>query len=317
MAKNAIARWSNPQVLLVATDLLEDHALMLHAIFQARLSRATVILVHVISPSYLATEVHGRAPFVLPSPAVRTVKAKLDEAAMEFQREGILCESIVLNGLLEEEIPLLVKSRSVDRVIVATRNTSGVARLIESSIAEKLIEVLEVPVCVIGRLTRTCPACSTPLARVLLATSLHSSSLMLAGFASALAEVNHAHLTLLHVLDSESMSEQQLELARLAARQKLSALVPNEARHRFQPLILIRVGDPATIILKEAGSLSQDIVILGAPRSSSASRLLSSCVVHRVILESQCPVITIKSTPASPADVIYEVASDEAMSPHR
>ena len=51
MAKNAIARWSNPEVILVATTLLEDHTLMQHAMYQAKLSKASVLLVHVIPPS--------------------------------------------------------------------------------------------------------------------------------------------------------------------------------------------------------------------------------------------------------------------------
>lgn len=316
MAKNAIARWSNPEVILVATTLLEDHTLMLHAMLQAKLSKATVLLVHVIPPSYLITEDNCSAPFVVPSPTARVIREKLDEVVKEFQKEGILCEPIVFHGLPEEEIPLLVKSRSVDRVIVATRNISGVARLIEGSVAEKLIEVLEVPVCVIGRRTHAGATFGTPLERVLLATSLHSTSSLLASFASALAEVNHAHLTLLHVLISESMSEQQFEMTQLAARRRLSALVPNEVRHRFQPLLLVREGDPATIILEEAGSLSQDIVILGSPHSSTASRLFSSSVVHRVVLESHCPVITIKCTPANTTEVVHKVTNIEAMSTH-
>ena len=316
MARNTIARWSNPEVILVATTLLEDHTLMQHAIFQARLSNATVLLVHVIPPSYLKTEGNCSSPFILSSPTVRVIRAKLDEAVKEFQREGILCEPIVLKGLPEEEIPPFVKSRSVDRVIVATRNISGVARLIEGSVAETLIDVLEVPVCVIGRRTREAAAFGTPLGRVLLATSLHSASSLLASFASALAEVSHAHLSLLHVLVSEGMSEQQFEVVQLAARRRLSALVPNEARHRLQPLLLVREGDPATIILEEAGSLSPDIVILGSPHSSTASRLFSSSVAHRVVLESKCPVMTIKSVPGSSAEEVHEVASAEALSTH-
>jgi nucleotide-binding universal stress UspA family protein len=295
MAKNAIARWSNPEVILVATTLLEDHTLMQHAMSQAKLSKASILLVHVIPPSYLITDDDCGAPFVQSSPTARVIRAKLDQAAKEFQLEGILCEPIVLKGLPEEEIPPFVKSRPVDRVIVATRSMSGVARLIEGSVAEKLIDVLEVPVCVIGRRTRAAAAFGAPLKRVLLATSLHSTSSMLASFASALSEVNHAHLSLLHVLVSDGMSEQQFEVAQLAARRQLSTLVPIEATHRFQPLLLVREGDPATIILEEAGLLSPDIVILGSPHSSTASRLLSSSVVRRVIVESKCPVIAIRS----------------------
>ncbi len=308
MAKNAIARWSNPELILVATTLLDDHTLIQHAKYQAKLSKASVLLVHVIPPLPLIIEDDCGSSFVLPSPTVRIIRAKLEQAAGEFQREGILCEPIVLRGLPEVEIPPLVKSRSVDRVIVATRSMSGVARLIEGSVAEKLIDVLAVPVCVIGRRTRAAATFGTPLGRLLLATSLHSTSAMLVNFASALAEVNHAHLALLHVLVSEGMSEQQSEVAKFGCRRQLSALIPNEARHKSPSLFLVREGDPAAIILEEAGSLSSDIVILGSPHSSTASQLFSSSVAHRVVLQSECPVITIKSVPGGSAEEIHKVS---------
>lgn len=316
MARNAIARWSNPEKILVATTLLEDHALMQHAIYQAKLCKASVILVHVIPPSFSISDDDYRSPLVLPSPAIRVIRAKLGQAAHQFQNEGILCEPVVLKGLPEEEIPSLVKSQSIDRVIVATRSMSGVARLIEGSVAEQLIDILEVPVCVIGQRVISAPSFKTPLDRVLLATSLHSTSPLLASFASAFAEVSHAHFTLLHVLMSEGMSEQQFELAQLVARRRLSALIPNEARHRFPPVLLVREGDPATIILEEAGSLLPDIVILGSPQSSTASRLLSSSIVHRVVLESECPVITIKSSPLGSAEQVQESIRAEALLTH-
>ena len=51
MDHGAIVRWSNPELILVATNLLEGQTLILHAIHQAKLSRATVLLVHVIGPA--------------------------------------------------------------------------------------------------------------------------------------------------------------------------------------------------------------------------------------------------------------------------
>jgi nucleotide-binding universal stress UspA family protein len=316
MALNLIVRWSTPGVILVATNLLEGHTLLLHAIYQAKLTRAKVLLVHVVRPSCLRPDVSHEAPSFLPSSAVRTVRAKLDEIVKEFQREGIPCEPIVLAGPPAEQIRRVVKSRSVDRVIVATRYASGIARLVEPSVAEELVTTLDVPVCIIGRRTHPGPACSTPLGRVLLATSLHSRSPMLARFASTLAESNHSPLTLLHVLDTSGMSDQQKELAQVVAYGKLSGLLPTEARHRHEPILLIREGDPATIILDEAGSFPQDVVVLGAPKPSMVSRILTNSVAHRVVVESQSPVITINSANVNAAGEAHEFTRTEEMSTH-
>lgn len=313
MAKDAIARWSYPETILVVTDPFENHPLVLYAISLARLSGAKVLLVDVIPPSPLPTEVSDRRKFALRSPAIRTIGAPLEETAQEFRREGISCDPIVLQGRPEIELPRLVEAKSVDWLVIATRNTSGVARLIEEPNVEKLMEVLDVPICVIGRRAMASAAPDFSCRRILLATSLHSTSLMLASFASAFAEANHAHLTVLHVLVSNGNSEQQFELDRMAARQKLTALLPNKARQRFQPLLLIREGDPAAVILDVANSLSQDIVIIGSSHPPNPSRLISSRVVRRLVVDSRCPVISVRPAASSLNQEVRQMAISETV----
>jgi nucleotide-binding universal stress UspA family protein len=296
MTENAIVRWSTPEVILVATNLFDGYSLIMHAIYQAKLSRARVLLVHVNPISSFKSEATYGLPTRLPSPLVRSVKARLEEMAADFRREGVECEPIVLKGVPEAEIPLIVKTRCVDRVLVATRNASGIARLAGVSVAEELIAGLDVPVCIVGRRNHPGAACNTPLGRVLLATTLHLDSLLLAGVASALAESNHAQLTLLHVLNTEGMSERERESALAMTQRRVSALVPNQSAHRIPPNFLVHEGDPATIILREAGSMAQDLIILGSPHPSKVSWALDTSVVRRVVIESQCPVIVIRPT---------------------
>jgi nucleotide-binding universal stress UspA family protein len=316
MKGNAIARRSNPDVILVATNLLEGQTYLLHAIYQARLSRAIILLVHVITRSGLRSDASEVAPSLALDPAIHAARMKLDEFAEEFQFEGVVCETIVMTGDPAEQISLVAKSRAVDRLILAARYESGPTRMVEASVAEKVIATVDIPVCFIGRLIHPSPACDAPLGGVLCATSLHSNSSQAVCFASALAELNHAHLTLLHVLDTEGMSEQGRQLARFAARQRLCASLPTEARHRDHPNFLIREGDPALIILAEALSRSQDFVILGSHHNQMASRPLMNGVVRRVIHESHCPVITINTDSASSPRGIHELTSSEAMSIH-
>ncbi len=306
MAQSAILRWSNPKVILVATSLVDGHALILQAIYQARLSKARVLLVHVIPQSGVMSEANFGARALLPGRVVGDSRAKLDEMARLFQLEGVECEPIALRGIPEEEIQQLVRSRSVDRVIVAARNASGVARLVGMSVADELIARLDVPVCVVGRQTRSGAAPETPLGRVLLATSLHMGSFLLAEFAGALAELNHSQLSLLHVLETEGMSKQQRELARVIAQDRMSALIPNQTGRGVQPILMIREGDPAAIILAEAGLMPQDLVILGSPDHSVVSWLLGTSVASRIMIEAQCPVITIRPTMAWTTEYLHE-----------
>lgn len=316
MTKSAYIRWSSPELILVATNLLEGHKLTLHAIYQARRSNAKVLLVHVVPPSSWRTQSYDEMPSPLPSHLLRNVKVKLDEMAREFQRENVECESILLKGLPEEQIALLVKSRSVDRVILATRNVTGVARLAEGSVVEDLIASLQIPVCVIGRRTHPGAASDTPLGRVLLATSFCLDSLLLAGFAGALTELNHSQLALLHVLKTDGMSVRERNLARAMAQRRLCALVPNQSARRVQPAFLVREGDPATIILREAGAMSQDLVILGSSRPSKVSRLCDTSVFNRVVVDLECPVITIRPTEEAIAEYLRDLGGSPNSSPN-
>jgi nucleotide-binding universal stress UspA family protein len=305
MSQNLVVRWSKPEVILVATNLLEGQSLILHGIYQAKLSNAQVLLVHVIpslSPAVNASP--GVAPSFLPSPTVGAVHAELAKAVKEFQREGILCEPIVLSGSPAEEIALLALSRGADRVICATRYASGIARLVEASIAEALIATVDAPVCIIGRHAQTYPKDAPPPRRILLATSLHTGSSVLVEFASALAETNNAQLTLLHVINTEGISEQRREMIRFGARQKLSELFQGDSRYKRQPDLIVGEGSPATVILDMVRSMSQDAVILGSPHSAHSCGFLSDGVVHRVVVESICPVMIVKSCAACSAEHI-------------
>ncbi len=309
MTQSSIVRWSNPRVILVATNLLEGNGFSLHAINQARLSNSKVLLVHVIQSCLARTESMDEMPTIVPLYQVVSPLAKLNEMADAFQRAGIDCDQIVLRGNPEKQIPLLVKARSVDRVIVSNRNMSGVSRFLEGSVAEELIGTLEVPVCVIGRRARPDVQQGTPLRRILVATSFEPVDELIVAFASTLAEFNGAHLTVLHVLDSARMSGQERELARFASRKRLLELIPKEARHRDQPLCVVREGDPAEIIAFESRSTSQDLLILGSPYPSVLSWLLGTSVVHRVIVDSPCPVVTIR--PRDPIDEFINAAAAE------
>ncbi len=312
MAQSVIARWSSPEVILVATNLLEGPTLIQHAIFQAQLTKAKVLLVHVVLPSNLRASVPERTTISLLDPSVRAAKTKLEEIAREFQRQGVSCEPIVLTGNPAEQIAQLARSRAVDRVIAATRYAAGVARLVEASIAEELIMAVDIPVCIIGRHAHPVAAFGTSLRGILLATSLPPVNPLLTNFASSIAELNNAQLTLLHVLDTANMGEQQREIARLGARRGLAALVPNGARHSRHPVFLVCEGEPAAEILDKACSMSQGLIILGSPHPSMFPRSFTNSVAHHVALESQCPVITIKPSLMSPATEIHELASAKA-----
>ena len=291
---DALHRWGKPDAILVATTLKDIPHLVPHAIAQAKLSAAKVLLAHVIEPSYLRTHPAAGAPFVIPEPAIREVQDELGRIVKQFQWKGVLCEPVVLKGLAEEQIPALVKQRNIDRVIVGTRSAGFVERTLLGSVADDLLHELDVPVCVIGPHVRPQVQMDREPGSILFATSLHHTGEQAAQFAIDLANLYQSRLTLLHVMRTTGASENERRRLRHQKEDELSSLITEEARLWASPSIAIREGDPAGEILAESAEMSAELIVLGATGASKASRLLATGVAYRVIAEAKVPVITLR-----------------------
>jgi nucleotide-binding universal stress UspA family protein len=294
MEKGVPHLWSRPDPILVATNLHDAPHLVPHAIAQARQSDAKVLLVHVIEPAYLRTGPVEGPPFVLPGPTVRSVQAKLNRIAKQFQHDGILCEPIVLKGLPAEELPALIRQRDVYRVIVGTRSAEAIDRILWGSVAENLLHEVDVPVCVIG--PHVCPQIRPEQEpkSILFATSFHHKSKKSAQLALEIANLNQARLTLLHVLPPKIIGTEDHAELHAQREQDLLNLITEETKLWSSPSISIREGDAATEILAEAAKVSADLIVLGTTNASKTARLMKTGVVHRVIAETKAPVITLR-----------------------
>lgn len=140
------------QRLLVALDSTATSRLALeHAAALARLSGATVVLLHVLesfrhvsgfeSPKVYAEEV---------LPRMRAAgRELLDEAAAPLREQGIEVETVLLEGS-DERVAELIARRAeeagVDMVILGTHGRRGVNRLLLGSDAEHVARIAPVPV---------------------------------------------------------------------------------------------------------------------------------------------------------------------------
>jgi nucleotide-binding universal stress UspA family protein len=299
MTESIIRRWSNPETILVVTDLLEGPSMLLHATHQASLSGAKILLAHVIRPSTLRVGSGMGMPWILPNAALHVVQAALDNMTHMFEQNGITCDPVLLRGAVTEQIPALVRSRNVDRVIVAARNACGVERLLVGSSADGLAAVLDVPVCIVGQSAHHPGlADQSGPGRVLVATSFRPSSSLCVEFASELAKKHHASLTMLHVIESARLcggpQYMEAQAATGDAYRKLADGVPAATRQQSHIDLEVRMGDVAAEILKLAGAQRYDFIVLGSPPDSVVSRILGSSVIHRIISEAECPVFTVK-----------------------
>ena len=285
-------RWSKPDTILVATNLLDAPHIRPHVIAQARLSGAKVLLVHVIQPS-LSMNLTDGPHFVLPSPTLRSVQGRLNEIVKELQYEDILCEPIVLKGSPGEQIPALIHERRVDRVIVGTRGAEALGRILLGSVADDLLHHVDVPVCVVGPRVRSQVFANRKPTSILVATSFRSQRPPSVQLAVEFAALYHAHLTLLHVVSEEHTSEERCQRLRKQAHDELATLIAERGDVQVRVTVRIRGGTPSERITAFGSKIQAEFIVLGASAASRASRLLAAGVVHRVIAEAGVPVMTL------------------------
>jgi len=292
MIDSALYRWSHPKRILVATNLLDGPSVMLHAVQQAKISHAEILLVHVIRPAQFRVGRDSEQPFVLPGPALRAAQAALNQLTCTFEREGILCEPIILKGNPVDQISLLVKDRDVDRVIVASEVHRGIERLLIGSLAEELAGTLDIPVCIVGH--RACYQGEHTRPKVLVATSFRPGSSLCARFGAELAKASGGSLTLLHVMETRPADPAACRHARRDVFQKLRNSLGEDEAAELKLRLEVRGGYPAAEILEASRSPQHDLIILGSPAESLVIRIMGSSVIHQILGEANCPVLIVK-----------------------
>jgi nucleotide-binding universal stress UspA family protein len=297
MKKTAIQRWTSPDIILVATNLFDTPRLVPHAIAQAKITGARVLLVHILEFSLRRPHRTEGLSFFSRNPTLRSAQHKLDRIRKDLKREGVVCDAYVVEGSPAKELAALVREREIDQVILGTHSHTALGRVFLGSVADGLLDALEVPIYVVGPLVGPPPSPGQQPKSILFATSLHCEVGLSAQFAFELAAVSQSRLTLLHVIRVGNGSPEVHSQKRELRKSKLLDLLKVNSELHFPVATEIREGSPAEAIVAAAKEVAADLILLGASSSSKASRLLCPAVAHRVISESTVPVLTIRQIP--------------------
>jgi len=77
------------------------------------------------------------------------------------------------------------------------------------------------------------------------------------------------------------------------AKEKLKGIVASHLEG-IETQIVVRIGDPAKIIVQCAESLAADVVVMATHGRTGISRVLMGSVTERVLRDSPCPVLTVR-----------------------
>jgi nucleotide-binding universal stress UspA family protein len=292
-----LRQWCTPEVILVATNIIDELNILPHVINQAKRGPSRIILVHVPSRDRSTAQ-------------IQEIQISLDRMARRLRWLGFTCEPLVLPGPPELEIPLLVQSRCVDRVLFAFEDSPDLTKTRAPLLAELLLPLLDVPTCAIGRLVS--PSSGTLIRNITLAISADSKCEVPLSFASRLAQELHAKLNLFHVFDGRAGEASPRTAQAVAAR--LPSPTWREAELFCPTEITVREGDASGEILKYCTSTKQDLLILCSPGDVTSQLAFRRSVSFAVIAEAHCPVFVLKSEPAIVGSVIAGSVSPEKFS---
>ena len=305
--------WSDPAVILVATDLSDTERLMPFALEQAASTGGRLILLHVLAPSEaMAVDAVGM-PYYDPAGAMEFATKTLETWSAMARSRNIPCDVLVREGHPAQQVLSAARQFRADRVLLGTRSRGKMSKLLLGSVAEQVLRSANRPVMTVGPEAHLQVDEANPDRVVLHATTLREASRPSAALACQIASSMEAKLILLHVLPPmDEMKRKGLPTGLdSAALQELRILASETACGCSAPIEPHVVhGNPSIEILAEAAHRGACLVVLGATKRSAFENLTRDRTVYKVLAHARCPVLTLREPRVSKEeDVIAHLAT--------
>jgi len=215
-------------------------------------------------------------------------------AELEKKEElhGVRYEEIVRPGDVWNTIAELIADKHIDLIVMGTHGDGGIRKLFLGSTAEKVTRHATCPVLTVGPHVEL--ASLHRFSRILYATDFSCGSLKALTYALSLAEEDRADLTLLHVIESQSVSEAELLEWKRQDRERLLRMIPTDSDLAYQPEIEVEIGIPEVEIVRLADTRKAELIVMGSHSGGAASTHLPWTTLHQVLRNAHCPVLTVR-----------------------
>ena len=312
MERERASRQVGFKQILVGTDFSEpSRRALAYALLLARQYDSQIRVLHVVSPE-------PRQPIPLdPLPRELNRQQLLAKAEVQkLEQENGLREARhtieVVAGKVSEVISSIIDRDHSDLLVLGTRGRGGLKKLALGSVAEQAVRLASCPVLTVGPRVAS-PKPDAIFKSILFATDFGAASTRAFPLALRLAEEYGAKLALIHLLPPVSFADigaggygaaayAEKDLAAWHERlgeegvQKLKALIPSDARLASEPLYIVETHFLPDGILEAAAVQHSDLIVMGANQtwSSRVAAHLPWAVLHEVMCEVRCPVLTVR-----------------------
>jgi nucleotide-binding universal stress UspA family protein len=205
---------------------------------------------------------------------------------------------VVSEGLATDAILSLAAAESIDLIVMGTHGRRGLDRFLIGSVTERVVRKAACPVLTVhGRAAEFAEAGRLPTThggKVLLCTDLSDRSRRAFDDGWLLAAEYGGELTLVHVLDTGSMSR-SIKAPLTDAWNYLKTLPLPEGCSLPPSNVVVRVGRPYEQIIALATEGVFDVVVMSARGEGVRDPAVFGSTTHRVIQLGPCPVLVVPS----------------------
>ncbi len=282
--------------ILFATDFSPASGRALeYAASLARRYGSAIYLTHIIS-------LDGY-PLMAPELAVSSAQklhVEAEEKLRELLKSGLLIalpfKAVIQEGNLWPSLEEVIKKYEIDLLVVGTRGAGAVRKVLIGSGAEEIFRKAKVPVLTVGPSTAIDPQYEVEFKNILFATDFGKSAEREAEYALSLAQEHCSRLRLVHVFPHpEAYGESVLALEKQNSMAQLKELVPPETDLHCKLDFEVPVGEPVEQILRIAKETNADLIVMGAKARKSLAGNIPYTKAYRVVCETKCPVLTVRS----------------------
>lgn len=294
-----------PRRILCTTDLSAfSNQTLGYGIGLAKAFDAKLFICHVVDLPFATIygEVHF-VPLEVQSQSTESARSQLDALMADCT---VPWESLVTVGHTADEIQRLAVEHRIDLAISATHGRSGLKRFVLGSVTERMMRALTCPLLVIrdpalpgeGKASQ-----AIRFDRILVGCDFSEDSDAAFRYGLSLAQEFESELHLVHVLEPPVYTDWlkagampcldfDLNLQEQAS-EKLSQMVPPEARHWCSPVVSVLTGRPFAEIVAYASSRHTDLIVLGMRGYGLVESLFIGSTTDRVARHTPCPVLSV------------------------
>jgi nucleotide-binding universal stress UspA family protein len=279
-----------------------------HAAAFARWYDAKLAVLHVFSPYPVPVAGSEFGGYTTPPPPLKV--EDVVEAVRRFceplVEAGMTPEVLVREGVPATAIVEQVGQMGADLLVMGTHGRSGFERLILGSVTEKVVRRVRCPVLTVPPPLERKAEHSVRFKAILCPVDFSPSSVRALEYGLTLAREADARLVVLHVSETTIDDALAGEAAHFSvpeyhrhvkadALERLSGLIPAEAREWCKPEPMVTSGRPYREILRVAADMDADVIVMGVQGRGAVDVALFGSTTNHVIRTASCPVLTLRS----------------------